>query len=109
MAGRILWNVHDRYGNGIYLSQERWEHIIEPMNHPEMAACPDALRETIRRGRRRQDPLNPQKYLYVQPFDNLAEDNTHVVVVVLCRFRENAQGRPEPNNYVVTAYQKEIG
>jgi hypothetical protein len=30
------WTVQDKYGNSIYLTQERWEHIIEPINHPEM-------------------------------------------------------------------------
>jgi hypothetical protein len=41
-------------------------------------------------------------------FDGLDEDNTHIVVVALFRFRENEDGRPIPNNYIVTAYQKEI-
>jgi uncharacterized protein YuzE len=30
-AGR-RWSVRDRYGNDIYLTDERWEHITEPMN-----------------------------------------------------------------------------
>jgi len=24
----ILWTVQDRYGNQIYLTQERWAHIV---------------------------------------------------------------------------------
>jgi len=24
------WMVRDRYGNDIYLTDERWEHIIDP-------------------------------------------------------------------------------
>ena len=32
-----------------------------------------------------------------------------IVAVILFRYSENGQGRPMPNNYVVTAYQKEIG
>ena len=40
--------------------------------------------------------------------DDLAEDNTHVVVIVLFRFTEGVDGRPMPNNYIVTAYQKEL-
>ena len=109
MANGKLWTVRDRYGNDIYLTHERWAHIIEPINHPDMIDCMDELRETIRRGRRSQHPLNPQKYHYVQPFDNLWEDNTHIIAVVLCRFQEGARGQPMPNNYIVTAYQKEIG
>jgi hypothetical protein len=39
----------------------------------------------------------------------LGEENTHIVAIVLFRFREGDGGRPVPNNYIVTAYQKEIG
>lgn len=35
-AGR-RWTVRDRYGNDIYLTHERWKHIIEPINHPDMS------------------------------------------------------------------------
>ncbi len=58
------WTVRDRYGNDIYLTEERWEHIIDPDNHPEMAGCEAQLEETIRQGDRQQDSLNPQKYRY---------------------------------------------
>ena len=107
-AGR-RWVVHDRHGDEIYLTQERWEHIIEPMNHPEMSAYEEHLKEAIELGRRRQDLLNPQKRRYVKAFDGLAEDNTHVIAIVLFRFSEGPEGAPIANNYVVTAYQKEIG
>jgi hypothetical protein len=30
IAGR-RWEVRDRYGNDIYLTHERWEHIVEPI------------------------------------------------------------------------------
>jgi hypothetical protein len=79
------------------------------MNHPEMSAYEEHLRETVRSGRRKQDPLNPQKYRYAKLFDDLAEDNTHIVAIVLFKFSEGSEGEPRPNNYVVTAYQKEIG
>ena len=102
------WTVNDRYGYSIYLTQERWEHIINSINHPEMADYEDELKETIRSGKRKQDPVNPQKYRYSMAFDNLAEYNTHLIVIVLFRFREQT-GNVIPNNYIVTAYQKEIG
>ena len=107
-AGR-RWVVRDRYGNDIYLTRERWEHITEPMNHPEMSAYEEHLKETIQSGRRKQDPLNPQKHRYARPFDGLAEDNTHIIAIVLFRFGESPGGEPVPNNYIVTAYQREIG
>lgn len=108
MSGK-LWTLRDRYGNNIYLANERWEHITNPLNHPEMLDYEEKLKETLRAGRRKQDPLNPQKYRYAKPFDNLAADNTHIIAIVLFRLKEGESGKPEPNNYVVTAYQKEIG
>ncbi|MEG4800036.1 hypothetical protein QUB63_03040 [Microcoleus sp. ARI1-B5] len=49
------WTVRDRYGNDIYLTEERWEHIIDPDNHPEMENCEESLQQTVRSGRRTQD------------------------------------------------------
>jgi hypothetical protein len=109
MPGGRRWTVHDTYGNAIYLTRERWEHITEPFNHPEMFAYEEHLKATIRWGQRKQDPLNPRKYRYVKSFDDLAEDNTHIIAIVLFGFRESKAGEPVPNNYIVTAYQKEIG
>ncbi len=80
------WTVRDRLGNEVYLTQGRWDHIVQPFNHPEM-----------------QDSLNPEKYRYVKAFAGLAEENTHVVAIVMFRFREGEGGRPVPNNYIVTA------
>ncbi len=108
MEGR-RWTVRDRDGHEIYLTQERWDHITEPINHPEMIAYEEHLKDTIRSGRRKQDSLNPQKYRYTKAFDDLVEYNTHLVVIVLFRFSEDVDGKPIPNNYIVTAYQKEIG
>ncbi len=102
------WTLTDKTGDDVYLTQERWDHIIEPINHPEMADYEEELKATIRLGQRKQDSLNPQKFRYRMAFDNLAEYNTHIVAIVLFRFREIA-GKATPNNYIVTAYQKEIG
>ena len=52
IAGR-RWAVRDRYGNNIFLTHERWEHIVEPFNHPEMEAYEERLKETIRAGKRK--------------------------------------------------------
>ncbi len=109
MTSGKRWTLCDRHGNEIYLTQERWEHVIDDLNHPEMAGCEEQFQETIRIGSRRQDPLNPRKYRYRKAFDDLAEDNTHIIAVVLFRFNKDPVGRPVPNNYIVTSYQKEIG
>ena len=73
-----------------------------------MAECEEQLKETIRTGTWKQDPLNPRKYRYIKAFDHLSEDNTHIIAIVLFGFSEDEAGRPVPNNYIVTAYQKEI-
>ncbi len=104
----VLWTVQDRYGNEVYLTHERWEHIIEPINHPEMIDYAHHLQETIRRGKRKQDPLNPQKYRYAMQFDGLSVDNTDIIAIVLFRYKVGKMGDPIRNNYIVTAYQKEI-
>jgi tetratricopeptide (TPR) repeat protein len=108
MLSEKRWTTRDRYGNAIYLTEERWEHIIDPDNHPEMEWYEDKLEETIRFGRRSQDSLNPQKYRYSLAFDDLSEDNTHIVAIVLFRFQQNQQNQPIANNYIVTAYQKRM-
>ena len=79
------------------------------MNHPEMVHYEEHLKETIESRQRRQDGLNPQKYRYVKAFADLPEDNTHIVAIVLFRFRQGDDGKPIPNNYIVTAYRKELG
>lgn len=102
------WTVQDRWHNEIYLTDERWEHITAATNHPEMAAYEIQLRETIRTGTRKQDSLNPRKYRYSKEFSALAADNTHIVAIVLFAFVESESGQPMSNNYIVTAFQKEI-
>lgn len=105
----IRWSVQDRYHHSIYLSQERWQHIIDPLNHPEMVDYEEHLQQTIQMGQRKQDNVNPQKYRYTQQFHDLVEDNTHIVAIVLFKPPDAANGKPVSNNYIVTAYQKEIG
>ena len=60
----IRWTTNDRQGNDIYLTNERWQHIINSINHPEMMNYEEHLKTTIRFRRRTQDTLNPQKYRY---------------------------------------------
>lgn len=109
MTNPIRWTINDRYGNSVYLTQERWEHIIESINHPEMETYEEELKETVKTGIRKQDTLNPQKYRYSKEFENLPADNTHIVAIVLFGVREDEAGEIISNNFIVTAYQKEIG
>ncbi|MEK7671217.1 MAG: hypothetical protein AAB344_03245, partial [Bacteroidota bacterium] len=90
------WTVQDHEGNSIYLTEERWQHIINAENHPEVAGYEDHLKTTIQKGRRRQEPLNPRKYRYSHPFDDLPEDFNHVVAIALFGFDVNEQGETIP-------------
>lgn len=109
MVSGKRWSVIDRSGNAVYFTEERWEHIIAPENHPELARHEADLKETIRSGARKQDTLNPRKYRYTKTFDNLPLDNTHIIASVLFGFSETETGQPASNNYITTAYMKEIG
>lgn len=95
--------VRDRYGNEIYLTDERWDHIVG--HHPSMAGYCDHLLLTLRTGRRRQDPLDPSKFKYDAPFDDLEPHYNHIIVVAKFSERERVEGGTRPNNFVLTAYQ----
>ncbi|HHH42028.1 MAG TPA: hypothetical protein ENK56_08505 [Chloroflexi bacterium] len=98
MRGKA-WIVKDRYGHEIYLTWERWSHIVE--FHPEMEPFFEAMRRIVRTARRRQDPLNPHKWFYVGwEVEGLQEWNNCIVVVVVLR--------PPKDRFVVTAYQDYI-
>jgi hypothetical protein len=58
----------------------------------------DEVLATIKKGRRRQDPLDPAKYTYYRRTDVLLPEYTHIIVIV----------RLVRNNFVVTAYPKSI-
>jgi len=102
------WTVYDRDGNAIYLTQERWNHIVDEHNHLEMLAYEDHLQLTLKIGRRRQEPLNPRKYRYYHPFDDLPDDVNHIVVIALFGYDVDEEGRTVPNNYVATAFFEHI-
>jgi len=92
--------VQDRRERTIYLTQERWEHALD---HPGMHdGLLDHVLETVRKGRRSQDPYDPTKFKYTRSFLNLPMSYTHIVVVVKFGWQE---GEPSiANNFVLTAY-----
>jgi len=92
--------VRDRVGNEIYLTDERWQHIIE--FHPEMVDHRQQLFSTIKTGRRMQDALDPTLYTYSCYIEDLEKGFNHVVVVVKFGFTTNGR----QNNFVLTAFQK---
>ena len=104
MPGGKLWTQRDRFGNEIYLTRERWNHIIDPDNHPEVEPYLNHLKETIRRGRRRQDVYDPNSYQYYRAFADLPDDNTHLVVCARFRWHTDPDGTVREEKFVTTAY-----
>jgi hypothetical protein len=99
-----LWTQRDRFGNEIYLTRERWAHIIDPDNHPEVAPYYEHVAETIRLGRRSQDPYDSNGYQYYRSFSDLPDENTHLVVCVRFRWRVAPNGTVQEEKFVTTAY-----
>lgn len=100
------WVVHDRYRNTIYLAHERWQHITDPSGHPEMEDYSEHLKETIRKGKRQQEPLDPRKYRYMKYFKDLIGNNNYIVAIVMFKLGVDEKGNTIENNFVLTAYQK---
>lgn len=96
------WEIHDRYGNRVYMTRERWQHITE--RRPWLTDFHGEILAAVRHGRRKQDPLDAAKYKYYRPCTDVLPEYNHLVAVV--RFGETADttGETVPNNYVVTAW-----
>ncbi len=89
--------IQDQLGNAIYLTDERWEHIVE--EHPELEGHRAAVLTTVRSGKRSQDPLIPNKFFYNKELQHLFADFNEIEVVVFFRWQDD-----KPNNFIVTAY-----
>lgn len=90
--------VRDRQGREIYLTDERWQHICE--EHPEMQDYKQGVLDTISKGRRFQDSVRANVYLYYLDYVDLSYDNNTIVVVVLFGFRPDGR----ENNFILTSY-----
>lgn len=91
-----MWRVTDRWGNTIELTDERWAYISRW--HPDLSDLREEVLNTIKFGHRRQDALDPCKYVYYRETDALWPDYNYIIAVVkLVR-----------NNFVITAYPKFI-
>lgn len=98
------WEVRDRNGREIYLTEERWEHITS--KHRELTDHIDDVLNTIRLGRRRQEQRDPRTYKYYRRCEDLSFPFNHIFVVVAFRFQELSNGGMAPNNFVVSAWGK---
>ena len=100
------WTVQDRYGNTVYLTKERWNHILE--SRPELKSFFEQFLDTICTGRRRQDALIPNEYRYYKQFDELLPDNNYLVAIVVFKTQLDETGKYVPNNFVVTGWANYI-
>lgn len=89
--------VTDRYGNVIYLTDERWKHIVE--GHGKLNGHRAQILSTIRSGKRKQDPFHLDIFYYNKAFPNLKGRLKKIEVVVAFHWRHD-----KPNNFIVTAY-----
>jgi len=48
-----------------------------------MEDCSDHLKQTIKTGRRQQEPFDPRKYRYMKNFEDLVNDNNHIVAIAM--------------------------
>jgi hypothetical protein len=96
--------VHDRCGNEIYITDERWEHMHK--RHPEISGYEEHVLRALRSGRRKQQPLELDIFKYSRPYDDLPKPHKQVIVVVKFGEKIDEQGQVEPNNFVLTAYMK---
>lgn len=86
MVGGKRWTVHNHYGNDIYLTNERWKHIVEPINHPEMSAYEEHLSErdgmSMTRATIDYDELSDTLYVSFEPGEHATgiELNDHILL-----------------------------
>ena len=96
------WFIRDRGGREIYLTEERWQHIVE--GHPELHNHLQDVLNTVRQGRRRQQPRDPQAYVYRRSCHSLRPPLNGILVSVVFRFEAQADDGMIPNNFIVTAW-----
>ncbi|MFN8487717.1 MAG: hypothetical protein U0350_09010 [Caldilineaceae bacterium] len=100
------YTVYDRLGNEIYLTDERWEHILE--RHEELSELFDEVLKTLEQGKRRQEVLDPNRYRYYYPCGLLPPEFNHIVVAVVFRYHKSSNGILQPNNFVTSAWGVDI-
>lgn len=96
------WYIRDRDDNEVYLTEEQWQHIIS--KHGELRHYREDVLDPIRRGRRQQQPKDPQTYVYRLACDTIRPPFNGILVVVAFRFEYQITIGTMPNNFVVTAW-----
>ena len=97
------WTVTDRQGREIYLTQERWEHILS--KHAELHGRLEDVLSTICMGRRKQSKLDPQTFCYYRRVAGLPEPYDTILIFVAFRYRPSPENNAVvSNNFVTTAW-----
>ena len=96
------WTVQDRYGNTIYFTEERWQHILA--SRPELETHFDLFLDTLCTGKRQQDSLIANEYRYVKRYPELLPDNNVLVVVVIFKKQIDDASGTASNDFVVTGW-----
>jgi len=89
--------VQDKHGNTIYLTDERWAHIVR--RHAVLKDRKSDVLKTLRAGKRRRDDAHLDTFSYLKAFVNLPFGYTHIKAIVVFRVKDG-----KPNNFVMTAY-----
>ena len=90
--------VIDKLGNGVYLTDERWQHIVS--EHSKLRGCRNEVLSAVRSGKRKQDQWFLDKFYYNKKFLTAQGRIKEIEVVVIFRWKVNT-----PNNFILTAYQ----
>jgi len=97
------WTVTDRQGRKIYLTQERWDHILS--KHPELEGRLEDVLATIRLGRRKSSKRDPQTFLYSRRNEDLLDPYNTILVFVAFRYIDLPDSNQQvANNFVTTAW-----
>lgn len=96
------WVVTDSAGREIYLTEERWQHIIS--GHGELRTHLEDVLNTIQRGKRQQQRKNPQAYVYRLACSTLRPPYNGIMVSVVFRFATSEKAGMIANNFVITAW-----
>jgi len=73
--------IIDRYGNVIYLTDERWHHIVD--RHYELNEHRPELISAIRSGKRRRDPEDSDTFYYKKRLRHPIANLNYIVAVVV--------------------------
>lgn len=94
--------VMDKWGHEIYLTDERWRHIV--FRHPDMDGRKEQVLVTLKNGSREENPIGSSKYIYSKKFKHLRPGKKRICVVVQFEMKKTGMSLL-PNKFVVTAFQ----